>query len=65
MVDTIKQNWNRIAKIFLTICFVQIITEYGKISIDRKKINSRYISFKTSLLNTLDASDFFSFAVLD
>jgi len=46
MVDTIKQNWNRIAKLFLTICFVQVINEYGKIS-------SQYIFFKPSFLNFL------------
>jgi hypothetical protein len=53
MVDTIKQNWNRIAKLFLTICFVQVINEYGKIIIDRNKISSQYIFFKPSLLNFL------------
>ncbi len=43
MISTIKQHWNRLTILFLTTAIVQVIIEYGKIIIDRKKISFLYI----------------------
>jgi hypothetical protein len=56
MISTIKQHWNRITILFLTTSIVQVIIEYGKIIIDKKKISFLYILFKISLLSILFSS---------